>query len=112
MSERWQFLRGDAESSDHLPDTDSSVRSMQPGKPAVAVITASGEIFGGKLHGSLYVRNVRWPGAGSWMGCGLCARLYECSRLLRSSPPFVSRVLLSHSLLAPYLCPSTCIAAC
>eukprot|EP00891_Asterochloris_glomerata_P007384 jgi/Astpho2/7384/fgenesh1_pg.00114_%23_29_t len=62
MSERWQFLRGDAESSDHLPDTDSSVRSMQPGKPAVAVITASGEIFGGKLHGSLYVRNVRWPG--------------------------------------------------
>ena len=67
MSERWQVLRGgsseqDAESTDHLPDTDANGRSMQPGKPAVAVITASGQIYAGKLHGSMYVHNVRWPG--------------------------------------------------
>ena len=61
MSERWQVLRGgssEQDADDHLPDTDANGRSMQPGKPAVAVITASGPIYAGKLHDSMYVHNV------------------------------------------------------
>ena len=112
MSERWQDLMGasseqDVESSDHPLDTNANGRSMQPGKPAVAVITASGEMFGGKLHGTMYVNDVGWPHAGSLLASGLYAEPYKCSRLL---PPFVSRVQLSHICLARCLCPRTCIA--
>eukprot|EP00891_Asterochloris_glomerata_P004635 jgi/Astpho2/4635/Aster-00207 len=81
MSERWQVLRGgsseqDAESTDHLPDTDANGRSMQPGKPAVAVITASGQIYAGKLHGSMYVHNVS-PRSDAMLSTPLCKLLRE-----------------------------------
>ena len=107
MSERWQILRGgsseeDAESSDHPLDTDANGRSMQPGKPAVALITASGQIYAGKLHGSKYVHIVRWPDAGSSMAGGLYAELYVGSRLLRSC---LRRDKLSHNRFGLLLVP-------